>query len=142
MLFLTILTIVGTVSWAVVSAQQLPPPQTTQNQDVPRFDLQGHICDTVMAYVAANHSEVSGLLGTEGWTGGRLETGLVGAETYVYQNGGWNVTVSNPVILEPVYTVVVHYAVPADQIGIPYSVVWEGTWQDGNITETNFVFAQ
>lgn len=65
---------------------------------------------------------------------------MLGAETYTYQNGGWNVTINYPVIPEPVYNVIVHYAVPAGQIGIPYRVVWDGTWQDGNITETKFTF--
>jgi hypothetical protein len=138
-LFITIFTIVGAVSWAVVSAQQ---SSEQSNQTVPQFDLQGYIRDTVMTHIADVHSEVSPLLSDTGWTGGRVETGLMGAETYTYQSQGWNVTLHYPVIPNPVYSVTVTYSVPEGTIGIPYNVSWEGNWQNGNITETSFVFAQ
>jgi hypothetical protein len=139
LLFTTIFLIVGAVSWAVVSAQQASDPT---DQIIPQFDLQGHIRDTVMAHIASTHSEVSPLFSDTGWTGGRVETTLLGAETYTYQSEGWNVTINYPVVQDPVYSVTVHYSVPEGTMGIPYSVDWEGTWQDSNITETNFVFAQ
>lgn len=137
-LFITIFSIVGAVSWALVSAQQT----SDQDQTVPKFDLQGHIRDAVMTYVADEHPETAPLMNTAGWTGGRVETDLLGSETYSYQGGGWDVTVENAVVLDPVYSVTVHYTQPTGEVGIPYNVVWEGLWQDGNITETSYTFAQ
>jgi hypothetical protein len=75
------------------------------------------------------------------WTGGRVDRGLiVGAELYTYISGGWNVTMTYPVYPNPIYTVTADYSSPS--LGIPYRVIWEGTWQNGTITETSYTFAQ
>jgi len=76
------------------------------------------------------------------WSGGRVETGLLGSEKYVYESNGWTVTISYPVVADPVYSVAVEYSVPAGVISIPYAVAWEGTWENGVVTEASFVFAQ
>jgi hypothetical protein len=138
LIFITIFSIVGGVSWALVSAQQV----SSQDQLVPQFDLQAHIRDTVLASVAGQHPETAPLMPTEGWTGGHVETKLLGSDTYSYQSGGWDVEIQNAVVLDPVYTVTVHYTQPSGEVGIPYNVMWEGLWQDGNITETTYTFAQ
>jgi hypothetical protein len=52
------------------------------------------------------------------WTGGRITPpNLLGAETYMYYNQGWNVTITYPVVLNPVYKVVADYSAPG--ISIP-----------------------
>ena len=98
--------------------------------------------DAVMEYIEANHPETAQLMGELVWTGGREETGLLGAEIYNYESQGWKVTISYPVIVNPVYDVTVNYSVPAGVISIPYAVIWEGTWENGTVTEASFVFAQ
>jgi hypothetical protein len=98
--------------------------------------------DAVMEYIEANHPETAQFMGELVWTGGKVETGLLGAEIYNYESEGWNVTISYPVIVNPVYDVTVNYSVPDGVISIPYAVIWEGTWENGTVTEASFVFAQ
>jgi len=82
------------------------------------------------------------LMGELAWIGGKVETGLLGTEIYNYECEGWNVTISYPVIVNPTYDVTVNYSVPAGVVSIPYAVIWEGTWENGAVTEASFVFAQ
>ncbi len=52
----------------------------------------------------------------------------VGTNTVQYTKGEWTVTVSNPVVLEPVYSVEIEFT------GSP-SFAWKGTVdQDGNVS--------
>ena len=113
--------------------------ETAYNSNVP--STQEQIRNSVMVYLENNHNEVAQFLGNLNWTGGRATpTGLVGAETYTYLSGGWNVTITYPVIPNPTYRVTADYS--AQGISIPYRVIWEGTWQNGAITETSYTFAQ
>ncbi|MCW4018666.1 MAG: hypothetical protein NWF00_08340 [Candidatus Bathyarchaeota archaeon] len=108
---------------------------------------QEQIRDSVMNYIKINYNETAQFIQDLEWTGGRVETGLVGAEHYNYTTllpipggAGWTVTFEYPVVLDPVYTITANYT----QTGVqnPYNVVWDGTWQSGTITETNYSFSQ
>ncbi len=66
--------------------------------------------------------------------------GLVGASTWGYTQGEWEITVSYPIVLEPVYTVVIDYA--PQHLGIPYHLYWEGTVDNGVVTEIYFWLAE
>jgi hypothetical protein len=126
---------VSGIGWAMVSQDG--------NDDVSDKVLTPEeVRDAVMAYIETNHPETAQFMGELVWTGGREETGLLGAEIYNYESEGWNMTISYPVIANPVYDVTVNYSVPAGVISIPYSVLWEGSCVNGTVTEANFVFAQ
>ena len=139
--FVTIFAIVGGVSWALVNAQQTPN-LPDQPQTMPKLIIHEQIRDAAIAYIGSSHPETQQLMNQLNWTGGRQETGLVGAETYLYQAQRWTVTLRYPVVPNPVYSVTVEYSTQSGAMGIPYSVFWEGTWQNGTITETSFLLAQ
>ncbi|MFB3889095.1 MAG: zinc-ribbon domain-containing protein [Candidatus Bathyarchaeia archaeon] len=105
---------------------------------------QEKVRDDAMTYILANHPETAMFMQNLTWTGGRQDTGLVGAETYVYESTGWTVTLKYPVVPNPVYTVTADYSVSLlpGQVGIPYRVIWQGTWENGVVKETSYVFAQ
>jgi hypothetical protein len=107
---------------------------------------QAQIRDSIMNYIKINHNQTAQFMQNLNWNGGRVETGLVGAEKYNYTTlnpvpgaAGWTVTLDYPVVLDPVYTVTANYT----QTGVqtPYNVSWTGTWQSGAITETSYSFS-
>lgn len=110
--------------------------------------IQEQVRNTVMSYLKSKHLETAQFMQNLNWTGGRVipETPLVGSETYTYLSTGWNVTMHYPVVLNPTYTITAYYSAADAYIGLPYAgfcaVFWEGTWQNGTITETSYTFAQ
>jgi len=136
---------VSSIGWAMVYS---PAGNDDTPLDQVNDEVDGEVLvpeqvrDAVMEYIEANHPETAQLMGELVWTGGKVETGLLGAEIYNYESEGWNVTISYPVIVNPVYDVTVNYSVPDGVISIPYAVIWEGTWENGTITEADYVFAQ
>ena len=143
LLFITIIAIVGSISWAIANTTQthanMEEPKT-----MPKFDPQQYIRDAAVAYIKANHANAAQFLNDISWTGGRQETNLLGAETYVWQSQGWNVTINYPVVAQPTYKITASYSAPQTSgiVGIPYRIVWEGTWQNDALTETSYTFAQ
>jgi hypothetical protein len=113
--------------------------ETSYSTNVPV--TQEQIRDSTMNYIKFSHNETAQFMQDLNWTGGRVDRGLlVGSERYTYLSGGWNVTMTYPVVLNPIYAITADYK--AQGIGIPYRVIWEGTWQNGTLTETNYTFAQ
>ncbi|MCW4010114.1 MAG: zinc-ribbon domain-containing protein [Candidatus Bathyarchaeota archaeon] len=103
--------------------------------------LQEQIRDAAMTYIKTNHPETAQFMDNLSWTGGRVDRGMiVGSELYTYLSGGWNFTMTYPVIPNPIYSITADYQ--TQETGIPYRVIWEGTWQNSTITEKNYVFAQ
>lgn len=109
------------------------------------FLSQPMIRDAVISYIKTKHSETAPYMQSLNWTGGRVDSGLVGSEKYVYETahgtaGGqwWTLEITYPVVYNPPYTVKANYT----QTGVssPCSITWEGTWQNGAITETNYTF--
>ena len=90
--------------------------------------------DSAIMYIATNHSEIASLTENLTWAGGRQDTGLVGSETYIYTAGNWNVTITNPVVLNPTYTVNAVYTDTANQV----TIEWQGTYQNNAITQTSY----
>jgi hypothetical protein len=79
------------------------------------------------------------------WTGGRTTPeGIVGGETYTYTSPEWNVTITYPVVPNPIYSITADYSATSanSNASIPYRVTWQGTWENGNVTETSYDFAQ
>lgn len=76
------------------------------------------------------------------WAGGRVDTQMLGSETYTYSSQGWLVTIRYPVVPKPTYTITANYTVPEGNVSIPYAVNWQGTWNNGTVTETEYIFAQ
>jgi hypothetical protein len=131
--FLTILAIAGGVSWALISSD-VPP----------EFPIQEQVRGDAMAYIKTNHPETAQFMNNLTWTGGRTTPrDILGAETYTYISKGWNVTIHYPVIANPTYAITADYsAASTGGASVPYRVLWQGTWENGNITETSYTFAQ
>ena len=106
-------------------------PTPTPTPEVP---TQETVRDSTMTYIAANHDDIASLTTDLTWTGGREETGLVGSETYKYTAGNWNVTITNPVVLDPIYTVSAVYTDTESMV----TIEWAGTYQNGEVAETSF----
>jgi hypothetical protein len=131
--FLVILAIAGGISWALISSNALP-----------RLPIQEQVRNDAMAYIKTSHSETAQFMSNLAWTGGRTTPqGILGAETYTYISRGWNVTIHYPVIANPIYTITADYsATSAGNASVPYRVIWQGTWENGTVTETSYTFVQ
>ncbi len=124
---------VGAISWAVVNSHahfEVSPQEQAR--------------DAATAYIKANHPETAPFIGNLFWTGGRENTGLLGAETYTYLSQGWNVTIHYPAVANPVYNITADYSAASTSadVLIPYRITWQGTWENGCITETSYNFSQ
>jgi hypothetical protein len=108
------------------------PTDATETDQNPQIITPEYVRDAAVGYVQQNHLEVAVLLSDVSWAGGRLETGLVGSEEYLYNGGNWVFTVQYPVVLNPVYSLAATYS--GDQ------VVWQGTYSNIVIQETYFFF--
>jgi len=101
-----------------------------------QYTIQEQVRDAVMAYIEANHTETAQFMQNLNWTGGNTTPqGIVGAETYSYTSDGWNVTMQYPVVPNPIYSITANYTTPTQTI-----VAWQGTWQNGTITETSYKY--
>lgn len=130
---LTVFASVGGTSWALMNSHANPEIST---QELAR--------DAAMAYIKNSHPETGQFMKSLAWTGGREDMKLLGAETYVYQSQGWNVTIHYPVVANPVYNITADYsaASTSGDVAVPYRITWQGTWENGCITETSYNFAQ
>lgn len=142
-LFIAIISIVLGISWAMVTAK-LAQANEQQPQPTPQVITQENIRDIAVTFVRASHVDVAQFLNNLSWTGGRQNSNLIGAETYAWQSQGWNLTINYPVVAEPIYHITANYSTlqTPGSTGIPYRVTWEGTWQNGNLTETSYSFTQ
>jgi hypothetical protein len=119
------------------------PTATPTPTPTPEPSMQTQVRDDTMTYIEDNHPETAPYMQDLNWTGGRVETGLEGAENYVYTtltgvpgSAGWTLAFSYPVVPNPVCTITVNYT----QTGVqnPVYISWNGTWQDGVVTETGY----
>ncbi len=107
----------------------------------PQLSTQEQVRDEVMCYIQSNHPETTQFMENMVWTGGRTTPpNIVGAETYMYYSQGWNLTIRYPVVPNAIYTIIADYS--AVSTGIPYRIIWQGTWQNETIKETSYTFAQ
>ena len=130
----------SSIGWALLYSPSENNPEDQVNGD--EFLTPEQIRDEVICFIEANHPETAQFMGELVWTGGKEETGLLGAEIYNFESQGWKVTISYPVIANPTYHITANYSVPSGMVSIPYAINWEGTWENGTITEASFVFAQ
>jgi hypothetical protein len=128
---LTVFASVGATSWTLMNLHA--------NPEMPTQEL---VRDAVMAYIKNSHPETGQFMKSMVWTGGRATPeNRLGAETYIYQTIGWNVTMQYPVVLDPIYTVTAKYTAPVSQITLEQLIVgWQGTWQNGVIIEISYTF--
>lgn len=115
----------GVLNSPVASPTPTPPPEA---------DTQETVRDAAITYIAANHADIASLTADLTWTGGRQETGVVGSNTYIYLAGNWNITITNPVVPDPIYTISAVYTDTANQV----TIEWAGTYQSETIAETSF----
>jgi hypothetical protein len=143
LLFVAILAIVGSIGWAIANATQTQA-NTQEPKAMPKFAIQEYIRDTVVTYIKANHADATSFLNNLSWTGGRQDTKLLGAETYAWRSQGWSITIHYPVVAQPTYKITADYSQQQtpEGIGIPYRILWEGTWQNDSLTETSYSFSQ
>jgi hypothetical protein len=99
------------------------PPKTLTAVD--------EIRDGAMVYLAANHTGTVSLMSDLSWSGGRQDTGLLGAETYVYTSGSWSCVIDYPVVLNPIYTIRMDYSKDSA------AIQWMGSYQSGSFNETS-----
>jgi len=128
------------------SASASPEPstpeasETPEPTEVPRDLTREQIRDVVLSYIRVNHNETDPYLPHGSWTGGRVETGGLGSETYTYLCQGWNVTMQNPVVPDAIYTITVTCTPQQSVALVQPDVLWKGTLQDGVIAEQSFKF--
>jgi len=111
-----------------------PPASTPTPSTTPEVATQETVRDAAMQKIASDHEDNAPRTEHLQWTGGRQETGLVGSETYIYTAGNWNVTITNPVVLDPIYTISAVYTDTANNV----TIEWKGTYQNEVVTETSF----
>jgi len=117
---------------------QIANLQTQINQSL---STQEKIRDSIMDYIKFNHPETTQFTKDLTWEGGRTTpASSIGAETYVYISNGWVFTINYPIVPTPLYNVTVDYS--AAFTGIPYRIIWKGSWQNWCIIEDSYVFAQ
>jgi hypothetical protein len=124
-----ILVVVGYVGYTAINSNQSPSspspspsatPTTSQTPQAsptaslevspsPEASIQERARDAAMTLMSTNYPETAQLAANLSWTGGRQDTGLLGAEKYIYTSNGWNVLIEYPVIPNPMYTVIANY---------------------------------
>ena len=110
------------------------PAATPTPSPTPGVVTQEIVRDSAIMYIATNHADLASLTTGLTWTGGLQETGVVGSVTYIYIAGNWNVTITNPVVLDPVYTISAVYTDTANAV----TIEWLGTYENEAITETGY----
>ncbi len=133
LLMITIFGSVGGVAWAIISSHAHS-----------EFSTPDQIRDAAMLHIKTSHPETAPFMDGLAWTGGRQNSNGVGAETYSYRSGGWNLTINYPVVANAVYSIRADYSAlsSSEIISVPYRIIWQGNWQNGEITETEYTFAQ
>jgi uncharacterized protein (UPF0333 family) len=128
----------ATVAWTG-TCQNLTITETSYvaNNLTDKLSTQENVRDAVMAYIKAYHGETAVYMQSLAWAGGRTTPeGIVGAETYSYQGSGWKLEMQYPVVPNPIYTVSANYT----GRGMYNIVAWQGTLQNGTITETSYTY--
>jgi uncharacterized protein (UPF0333 family) len=112
------------------------PAATPTPSPTPEVVTQETVRDSAIMFIATNRADLASLTTGLTWTGGLRETGVVGSVTYIYLAGNWNVTITNPVVLDPVYTISAVYTDTANAV----TIKWLGTYENEAITETSYQY--
>ena len=127
-ILLTVIVVAAFLVATALGLQNSTIPESQNNVPEPPESAR----NAAINYILQAHIEVGALQVPSSWEMQNLTPDLLGASTLQYTENGWNVTVSYPVVLEPMYTVIVEYTGNV-------SFQWAGTvTQDWNVTETTF----
>ncbi len=107
----------------------IPNNNNNDQPQTPALSIE-NIRDQAMTYVAANHTQTLPMMTNIHWTGGRDESGLLGAETYQYTGSYWDLKIQYPVVPNPTYTISIDYTGEG-------GFSWIGTCINGVIAETS-----
>ena len=110
------------------------PAATPTPTPTPTVATQVTVRDSAIMHIATNHTDIASLTTNLTWTGGLQETGVVGSVTYIYTAGNWNVTITNPVVPDPLYTISAVYTDTTNLV----TIEWTGTYQNEAITEVSY----
>jgi hypothetical protein len=125
---------------ATPAASGTPSQPGTEKPTSPPVS-QTQIRDNVLTFIMNDHNETAPYMQNFMWIGGRVDTGLVGAETYQFLSNGWNVTIRYPVVPNPVYKVTAEYISLISEVMPQKAIIdWRGTWQNETIVETFYEF--
>jgi hypothetical protein len=127
----TVLLIV-VVAGGYIGLSSIGPAQPSATP-TPAPSVQEQVRDSAVAYIATKYPQVEPLVANLSWSGGRVNTGLLGAEKYFYNSSGWAMQLSYPVVPNAIYTISANYS--AGDV----SVEWQGTCQNGNVTEVSCI---
>ena len=123
--------VIAMMTAIVISAVIVVAAGNMVQEEVPEGSAFGR--DMALRHLLESHAELAGLgnpsmIRTPWHEESLTPEGWVGANTVQYTKGEWTVTVSNSVVLEPVYSVEIEFT------GSP-NFVWKGTVdQDGNVS--------
>jgi hypothetical protein len=130
-----VIVLIVVIAGGILAYSYLPTQNQTPNGETntpPKTLLTiDEIRDGAIVYISANHTGTVSMMSDLSWSGGRQETGLLGAETYVYTSDSWSCVVDYPVVLNPVYTITIDYSKNGAAIS------WVGSYQNGTFTETS-----
>jgi hypothetical protein len=96
--------------------------------------LREQLRDRAMVYLLANYTSTFSFMPDSVWSGGRVDYGGSDLENFLYQNGGWSVSIQNSNVPNPVYSILVNYSAG----GLFFD--WVGYWQNGVMTEESSSF--
>ncbi len=114
--------------------------QTSSNLPDATTLTQEQVRDLTMMYLEAYHNQTTQYMHDLAWTGGMMDMGMmVGSSKYSYQSSGWNVTMQNPVVPNPTYTITARY-MPMNMHSTNAVITWEGALQNGIIAETKYEY--
>ncbi len=115
----------------------LNPPAATPTPTptpTPEVVTQVTVRDSAIMYIATNHVDIASLTANLTWTGGLQQSEGVGSVKYIYLAGNWNVTITNPVVPDPLYTISAIYTDTTNLV----TIEWTGTYQNEAITEVSY----
>jgi hypothetical protein len=129
-----------TVSWTGTYRGTFAETSHAVNITTAALSTQEQARDTTLVFIQAYHNETTPYMQSITWGGGRTTPeGLVGSETYTYQAAGnsyWKVTIQYPVVPNPTYSINATYTTASNE----NVIVWQGTMQNGTVTETAYNF--
>ena len=102
---------------------------------------QEQIRDLIALYIQVYHNQTEPYMQSLTWMGGRMTLmGMMGSEFYSYESSGWNVTIQYPVVPNPLYTIMAQYKPTQYWNTGDVLISWQGTMQNGTITENVYKF--
>ncbi len=115
------------IATSTVTSSPTPTPSPT-----PVPQTVEEIRNSAIYALNGSHREVAAIISDLTWSGGRVDAGLDGSETYAYTSETWNMTIQYPVVQDPTYTITANYT-----RGI-MTITWVATYQSGAFAEVRY----